>query len=614
MSLHPVPARWFEVLVARDDTVKALETLARTDAVELELRVDADAPQVLPDFERQMEAYRHLARQCEAYWPRHRIRPSALTAAPSQTLRDALQQLEQWCAEADPAIQSCERLKAEHSDLLLWRELLASLEGSEIDFEAFAAGGPALERAVFVAPVLAEPPQVPGGLVVQSVRGEAHAFHIALGPALDLQLFEHGVKAAGGRRLVLLSWLAFTSEESLRRVQRRLTRIAAEQAAEDRVLHGLDDKYRLRDILGDILLLDWFVQHMRACPGTENFCWLTGWTSDLRGKLLEGALRRAGVRAVVRFAPAPEDAVAPLVMLNPWWAKPFEIFPKLMGMPAAHEVDPSFMLAIVVPLLFGYMFGDIGQGLVLAGLGLTVSRRWREAAVLVPCGLSATLFGWAFGSVFGIEGVVDPLWIRPLEQPMLALGVPLVAGAGLMLLGLLLGGLEAYGRGGLVRWAWADGAVVALYAAALLSLAYPPALMLVLPSLFWYLAGSVRLRPKQRLRGLLEAMARLLESGMQLAVNTLSFARVGAFALAHAGLSVAMVSLAEAAGGSVGRWAVIIVGNLTILLLEGLVVSIQTTRLILFEFFIRFLRAEGRIFKSIAAPGVVQGDSHGTTS
>ena len=88
---------------------------------------------------------------------------------------------------------------------------------------------------------------------------------------------------------------------------------------------------------------------------------------------------------------------------------------------------------------------------------------------------------------------------------------------------------------------------------------------------------------------------------MQLLVNTVSFARVGAFALAHAGLSVAVVGMAETAAAA-GFWIVILAGNVLILALEGLVVGIQTTRLMLFEFFIRFLDGGGREFSPLPPP------------
>ena len=83
-------------------------------------------------------------------------------------------------------------------------------------------------------------------------------------------------------------------------------------------------------------------------------------------------------------------------------------------------------------------------------------------------------------------------------------------------------------------------------------------------------------------------------------MNTLSFARIGAFALAHAGLSSAAVALADAAGDL--RLPVLVAGNAVIVVLELLVVSVQTTRLVLFEFFVRFLVADGRPFRPLPPP------------
>ena len=77
---------------------------------------------------------------------------------------------------------------------------------------------------------------------------------------------------------------------------------------------------------------------------------------------------------------------------------------------------------------------------------------------------------------------------------------------------------------------------------------------------------------------------------------------VGAFALAHAGLSLAFTIMAESTGNIVAGLLIMLLGNVIVILLEGLVVTIQTTRLILFEFFIRFLRSSGRTFRPLAAP------------
>ena len=103
----------------------------------------------------------------------------------------------------------------------------------------------------------------------------------------------------------------------------------------------------------------------------------------------------------------------------------------------------------------------------------------------------------------------------------------------------------------------------------------------------------------------LAAVAELIERTLQILINTLSFSRIGAFALAHAGLSSAIVALMDSSSGIAGKASILVLGNLVVLLLEGMVVSIQTTRLVLFEFFARFLVAPGRTFRPLPPPPFV---------
>ena len=81
--------------------------------------------------------------------------------------------------------------------------------------------------------------------------------------------------------------------------------------------------------------------------------------------------------------------------------------------------------------------------------------------------------------------------------------------------------------------------------------------------------------------------------------NTISFIRAGAFALSHAGLSIAVFTLAEIIDPSMksaGAIAAIVTGNLFIILLEGLVCSIQSMRLEYYEFFGKFFKGDGIAF------------------
>jgi len=118
----------------------------------------------------------------------------------------------------------------------------------------------------------------------------------------------------------------------------------------------------------------------------------------------------------------------------------------------------------------------------------------------------------------------------------------------------------------------------------------------------WFIAGYAWRGRPEALPAAGDAAGEYIETVLQLLVNTISFVRVGAFALAHGGLSAAVVGMADAVQSMPGKAAVLTLGNALIIGLEGLVVSIQTTRLVLFEFFIRFLRSSARCFKPLPSP------------
>jgi V/A-type H+-transporting ATPase subunit I len=249
------------------------------------------------------------------------------------------------------------------------------------------------------------------------------------------------------------------------------------------------------------------------------------------------------------------------------------------------------------------MFADVGQGLVLLIAGLLWQKRWPLLRILIANGASAMLFGVVFGSVFGREDLVQPLWLHPVAEPLPVLAVPLLVGAGIIMLGMALNALEASWRGEWLRWLQIEAPVVALYLGvlSLFVLDASLSLLIIVSALTWYLVGNLLLAGG-RMLALLTAVAKLLETMMQLVLNTVSFVRVGAFALAHAGLSLAFNIMADSVGSVVLAVLILLFGNVLVIVLEGLVVTIQTTRLILFEFFIRFLQANGRMFKPLSAP------------
>ncbi len=160
------------------------------------------------------------------------------------------------------------------------------------------------------------------------------------------------------------------------------------------------------------------------------------------------------------------------------------------------------------------------------------------------------------------------------------------------------GGLEGRDEGR--RWLATDAGFVVTYLGLLAAPFVPAALALAGAGALWFCLGHAA--QARRASAAFAAFGELVERLLQILINTLSFARVGAFALAHAGLSSALVALMEAAGHPLLQALVLVLGNAVVMLLEGLVVSIQTTRLVLFEFFTRFLEAQGRVFRPLPPP------------
>jgi V/A-type H+-transporting ATPase subunit I len=417
-----------------------------------------------------------------------------------------------------------------------------------------------------------------------------------VGLSVEIAALEDALLARKARR-VLLPALR-TGAASERSNLGELIASTEAQAREQRAaLERVTAERRFERVLGDFAFVEWYASQVPQLAATEHFAWVTGWTREPDARLLGQRLREADVPHLLQLPQPPEGLEPPVALRNPAWARPFELFPRLLGTPSLSEADPSLLVAFIAPLIFGFMFADVGQGFVLLATGLLLRRRYPPLALLVPGGIASILFGVLFGCVFAREDVLAPLWIAPLEAPLTILGVTLLLGVAIVLLGIALDALQQYWAGRGARWCASKGGLVVFYVGLLLAFVDRRALWLAGTGAVWLVAGYIACAPAgTRLKSLGPAIGEFLESALQIAVNTLSFLRVGAFALAHSGLSVAIVGLASAASPRALAIAVLVVGNAFVIALEALVAAIQTTRLVLFEFFVRFLRGAGREF------------------
>lgn len=607
--MRPVPADWFEALVARDDMTHAMEQLARTGLIQLEPGVPARPETSLRDLQGLYQQYHELRQRDGGYWPVTDIRPGTSHGRPATTYTRALQQLRSWREDNDGLIhtlEGCLREQTRYRHLLAW---LKHLEGGATLDQTFDLGtlhriGPWLDYRLVLCPPECDVDFDCDDLLLLNAPVEPDLYRLVIGGRERLAQLDNQLLQTEVMQLSLPDWLSGRPPQAIAALEHRLDETQQELRRLQAALEASHTSAGLHTALGDIARLNWFMQHIEYHLESDHLAWVHGWTIAGSAGKLQQALAHEGARGLVHFTPPPEGMEPPLTLHHSGWNRAFELFPRLLGMPGRDEFDPTALLAWVVPLLFGYMFGDVGQGLVILLAGALLRRRVPQLTILIPAGISAMIFGLLYGSVFSIEGLIPALWLHPMQHPLLLLGIPLAGGALLLLIGLLLAGLQANWAGQRRRWWLGQAPVILLYLGLpLLFIAPPVAQVLLLGGLAAYLIGHARLEPARPVRAALLALAELVESLFQLVINTLSFARVGAFALAHAALSQAVMALMDITGSVVGTALVFLLGNLLILVLEGLVVSIQTTRLVLFEFFIRFLRSSGRGFVPLPAPG-----------
>ena len=346
----------------------------------------------------------------------------------------------------------------------------------------------------------------------------------------------------------------------------------------------------------------WLVEVMRSAACDTHFVRICGWVPDRNLAALEAALKQSNSPYLLQVSPPQEHGEPPVLLNNRSWLQPFENFVRGFGVPRASEIDPTPVLGLTTPLMFGYMFGDVGQGLVLLVLGYLLRSRLPILALFIPAGLSAMAFGFLYGSIFSYEQLIPPLWLHPMHEPLTVMGIALLFGAALLISSLVLAGVQAYWNEQMPSWAREKLPLLLL--------------ALALPIMFYHSGAGVSLLLVAALMAILAAglqggaraavlgSLKFLEDGIQLAMNMLSFIRLGAFTLAHGGLSAAVMVLTLMPDNVFLRLLVFISGNALVIGLEGLVVSIQTTRLIMFEFFRRFLNGSGRPFKPLTDPAI----------
>ncbi|MBP8683910.1 MAG: ATPase [Synergistaceae bacterium] len=315
----------------------------------------------------------------------------------------------------------------------------------------------------------------------------------------------------------------------------------------------------------------------------------------------------------------------PTLLQNNSFFRAFQDIVSMYSLPSYGEIDPSPIVAISFILFFGFMFGDIGHGLMIfLGSMFMVKRGMMKRSfgqVMKSAAVSSMVFGVLYGSIFGMEDIIPALWLSPMHDTNKLLIIAICLGVFMISLGLILNMIKQYrardfgrllfdgqGMAGLMLY-WTMAALAAIYMTGTKIPEIAADIMwggigvMMLLMIFRDILARYLLHQKDEKESVVLNLFEIMHNLMSFVSNTASFVRLAAFALNHVGLSMAVIMLSEMVhslpGGIVMKGIILVVGNVVIVCLEGLIVFIQTLRLEYYEFFGKFYKGGGSEFKPV---------------
>lgn len=417
----------------------------------------------------------------------------------------------------------------------------------------------------------------------------------------------------------------------------------------------------LKSLLVSFTIGSQIIEKQNALESTNLVYRMTGWIPerDCHDMMKELDTLTDGRIAIRVYNPSEVPSVingsekVPVKLRHGKIVSAFERMIFSYGSPLYGTIDPTPFVAVFFTVLFGIMFGDFGQGLVFILVGILLAKKilkfggWGRFAPIFMCiGISSSIMGFLEGEFFanteilrpvsaaikGAFGVTDP---KALEEPLFSLefweaenpivpifmifGITIGLGFVINSIGLIINffnklsqkqfGRAFFGKTGL------SGALffwyVVVFAIRIAALKHSPC------AADWIIIGTTLFlsafgEPFERLvdgeRPVIEngfgalligGVVELIEVVSTYLSNSISFVRVGAFALAHAVLGYIISSMVALAPPPAGI-AISVIGNAIVIVLEGMIVAIQVIRLQYYEFFSKFFNETGREFKAFA--------------
>ncbi len=483
-------------------------------------------------------------------------------------------------------------------------------------------------------------------IVLPSTKFGKRRLAFVMGSKKDQEKIEKALRSAYFEKLDLNLIKSDVNESSIKDIQGEV------QDIDDNICESIAvlNKFR-RGITKRLFKIDQkislalnILETAKSFDKVGNCYHISGWVpqeivSDLEREVKKASANQAKIKVITSETIRKSNKSyfkIPTCLKNPFFIKPFEKIIYGYGIPDYNEIEPTIFFAFSFILMFGVMFGDVGHGLTLFILGLLAYKRAKRdylgqmGLVIMECGIMSTFFGFLYGSIFGFEDILPALWFHPMKNIYYFMKLALGFGIGIISLGLILNIINSFknrdfmkgifgelGVMGLIFY-WGCVGLFLIYMIKgkfILNMGYF-LLLLLMPLLFIFLKEplfnlynklvlnkDVPIFPHNLGLYFLESLIEIGDAIIGFLSNTVSFIRVAAFALAHAGLFFAVFALAQTfqsvKGGFFWYWMVVIFGNVCIIGIEGLVVSIQTIRLEYYEFFSKFFMGGGELYKPL---------------
>ncbi|MGB9728532.1 MAG: V-type ATP synthase subunit I [Thermoprotei archaeon] len=360
---------------------------------------------------------------------------------------------------------------------------------------------------------------------------------------------------------------------------------------------------------------------------TKNLSIIQGWIPENAISKLESKVSQLTEKVFYLKVENPrEDEEIPVELANKGLLKHFELLTTVQGVPSYKEIDPTLIYAILFPIMYGMMFGDVGNGLAILIWGflfykarkpfLGIPRRAlnRLGVIMMIGGISAMIFGILYGSVFLYESAFKPLWIRPTEDTNTIIAIALEFGVAQIIIALVLNIInnvsrreykEAVfsGKGLIGLIYYIVGVILAINliksGLQLSAFLYPQNQPLTFTALAMlglvFFSPAIKGSHHSLGESLMEGFGEFIEVFLSYITNSISYVRLAAFAIAHGVLA----NFAHILGESIGFIPSLIIVNIMVILIEGFASGIQSIRLIYYEFSTKFFRGGGIRFKPI---------------